>query len=285
MASFTANTVKTRYTAAGSIPILKNDLVNICNDLIQLETFGATASDQVGKWSKLILAAASTGASSLLSGGAVSEISVTPATNIPLHHLDVGSLAATGSTNRGRWKAIILAETTGVQIQLATASAFPNTNLQIRDLSNSTFLETSTDGHWKALSLGFNQVSSSNIGGLPFTNIGIRNLNGAVVRLNTTFQTSGSMVDTNTTPRMIAMGNISSATSAGSSRYHLMSVFLSAVSGTSGVSVDYMYGMGGTVTGSAAATAYFPMVLIKCSGADGVTQISFQVRVIEIGEI
>src|ERR1044072_4159185 len=102
--SFAASTVKSRYTSSGNIPILKSDYTNICNDLINIETFMATGSDQVGKFTKIILAAASTGSSSLISGGAISELGTGIATNIPLHHLDIASLAATGSTNRGRWK-------------------------------------------------------------------------------------------------------------------------------------------------------------------------------------
>lgn len=273
--AYAASTVKVRYIVSGSIPILKNDFINICNDLIALQTFQATATDQVGKFTKILLAGASAGASSLTSGGAVSEIAVTPATNIPLHHLDVSSLAATNVTNRGRWKQLLLAET----------AAFPNTNIQLRDISTTDFIHTSTDGHWKKLSLGSDQTSSSTLGGLPFTNIGIRNLKGATVRLNTTFQTSGSITDLNTTPRMFVLGNITSAVSSGSARYHMMAVFLTTVAGTVGVSTDYMYAMGGSTTSSSAATNYLPMVLIKTSGADGATQLTFECRVIELSEI
>lgn len=273
--AFAASTVRTRYINSGSIPILKTDFINVCNDLIAIETFMATASDQVGKFTKLVLAGASTGASSLLSGGAVTEIATTPATNIPLHHLDISSLAATGATNRGRWKQLLLAET----------AAFPNTNIQLRDISSTAFLHTSTDGHFKQFSLGSEQTSSSTLGGLPFTNIGVRNLKGATVRLNNSIQTSGSLVSLNTTPKLFVLGTITSPVSSGSARYHLMSVFLTAVAGTVGVAVDYMYSMGGSVTGSSAATNYLPMVLIKTSGADAATQITFECRVIEISEI
>lgn len=273
--AFAASTVKARYVVSGSIPILKNDLVNICNDLLTLETFQATASDQAGKFTKILLAGATTGASSLVSGGALSELAATPATNIPLHHLDISSLAATGATNRGRWKQLLLAET----------AAFPNTNIQLRDISSTAFLHTSTDGHFKQFSLGSDQTSSSTLGGLPFTNIGIRNLKGATVRLNTTFQTTGSITDLNTTPRMFVLGNITSAVSSGSARYHMMAVFLLSVAGTVGVAVDYMYGMGGSTTGSSAASNYLPMVLVKTSGADGATQLTFECRVVELGEV
>lgn len=250
--------------------------MNICNDLLTLETFQATASDQAGKFTKILLAGATTGASSLVSGGALSELVATPATNIPLHHLDISSLAATGATNRGRWKQLLLAETTG----------FPNTNIQLRDISSTAFLHTSTDGHWKNISLGTERVGTTSALGLPNTNIGILNLKGAVFLLTSnSFQPIIDGVAANSSPQVVVLANITAPTSNGTFKYHLMSLFLRGVAGTVGVSTFYMYGMGGFSTSSTAATNYSPMLVIKTSGADGATQWEFQCRVIEIAEV
>jgi hypothetical protein len=272
--NFAASTVKTRYIAAGSIPVLKSDWTNICSDLVALETYAATSSDQAGKFTKILLAGASTGASSLLSGGGVSEVTVTPATNIPLHHLDVGSKAATGTGNRGCWNSLSLAEVT----------ATPATNISIRHLGSTSWLETTTDGHWKSISLGTARTVFGSGG--PFTNIGLLNLRGATALVRGNVNTSNSLAPSTSYSYLTQLGSAVSSTASGAYPHFFMTAWYTGlVSGTAPGALIYMYGMGGFSAAGGAVNGYQPLITLATQTASSSTVLGFQVEVLQVSEI
>lgn len=223
--AFNASTVRTRYIAAGSIAILKGDFTKLCDDMISIETYMATATDQVGKFSRILLARASTGASSATSGGAVSEV-----------------------------------------------GAYPGTNIALRDLWSTAWLETSTDGHWKALSLATSRVGATTATGLPNTNIGILNLKGASILASSpvvsthkfnaesafqvTIVAAGTYAVTRANSGIHAYNSVAAlvtgvAISPGVFKYFLSSVYISGSTSTTQQSLVYSIGNGGNWVQSA----------------------------------
>lgn len=138
--AFNSGTITTRYSASGNVAVLKSDFTKIAADLTTMQTYMATASSNPGKFKALHLA----------------EVTATPATSIPLHHLSVNGYAATGTA--GAWKRVILAE----------VGVTPATNISLYHLNINGYGSTSFEGGWKQLRLDDTVV--------PGTNISIRHL-------------------------------------------------------------------------------------------------------------